>query len=437
MMLKAEIKIIDVATGEVPEAGKRVAPVNNILHSLFSSCRVWLGETLITKNPENYAHRAYIIDLLSFDGFAKYTWLEGQGWYQDVFGVTLANQTATSNSGFNNRRRLFLKNPLQSGSAYADSSVIFMGRLHTDLNSAEPGLIPHLGLKIQLGFSTNGFVLQKPTTDTATYKLVIKNATLFCPVGQLTPDAFRELERKLLKEDAKIFIERSEVTNKNISKGTTIFVDQLFPGAPLPSRIVLAFVPTQNYIGSQTTSPFFFHRKWKKGSTVEVPPPATASTSAGSSWRLRRGSTQSQTIVHEDVEEDIELEGPGTHVFVEKVSLTLNGEQIDGLEEGTSTELSDTPNFVRLHLFLGLLTSTTGNNLTLSEFHNGFFFVVYDLTTSSDASADYVVPAVRQGNLNLQVTFSEPIPLELTMLVYAEYPTVIKMDKNRQIRMSF
>ncbi len=437
MLLKVEIKLIDVATGEVPEATKRVGPVNNILQSLFSSCRVWLGETLITKNPENYAHRAYIIDLMSFDGFAKYTWLEGQGWYQDVFGINLANQTATSNSGFTNRRRLFLKNPLQAGSGYADSSIILMGRLHTDLNSAEPGLIPHLGLKVQLGFSSSAFLLQKPATDTATYKMVIKNATLFCPVGQLNPDAFREIERKLLKEDAKLFIERSEVTNKSISKGSTIFVDHLFPGAPLPSRILLGFVPTQNYIGTQTTSPFFFHRKWKKESSVQDPPPATASTSAtGSSWRLRRGSSQSQTLgALEETEEDVE--GPGTHVFVEKVSLTLNGEQVDGLEEGTSTELSDTPNFVRLHLFLGLLTSTTGNNLTLSEFHNGFFFVAYDLTTSSDASADYVIPAIRQGNLNLQVTFSEPTPLELTMIVYAEYPTVIKMDKNRQIGMSF
>ena len=92
---------------------------------------------------------------------------------------------------------------------------------------------------------------------------------------------------------------------------------------------------------------------------------------------------------------------------------------------------------MRLNLFLGLLSSTTGNNLTLGEFLNGFFFVVFDLTTSSDAAADFVVPAVRQGNLNLQVTFSGATPLELTLIVYAEYPTLIKMDKFRQIRMSF
>ncbi len=436
MLLKVEVKIIDAATGEVPVTTQKVAPINNILNSLFSSCRVWLGETLITKNPENYSHRSYFIDLMSFDGFAKYTWLEAQGWYQDVFGTTLASQTASSNSGFNNRRRLFLENPTEAASSYANSSVIFMGRLHTDLNGADPGLIPHLGMKIQLGFSSSNFVLQKPPTDTANYKIIIKNATLFCPVGQLNPDAFRELERKLLKEDAKLFINRSEVCNKSISRGTTIFVDQLFPGASLPSRVIFGFVPTANYLGSQTTSPYFFHRKWKKGSSVgsegtegtsrETPPPSTSTGWRGS---LRRTQVTPPT-------ED-EVGGVGSHVFVEKVSLTLNGEQVDGLEEGTSSELSDTANYVRLHLFLGLLNSTTGNNLTLDEFLNGFFFVCYDLSTALDAAADYVVPAVRQGNLNLQVTFSEPTPLELTMLIYAEYPTVIKMDKYRQIRMSF
>ncbi len=443
ILLKVEVKLTDVATGQVPAAGKRIAPVNNILHSLFSSCRVWLGETLITKNPENYAHRAYIIDLMSYDGFAKYTYLEGQGWYQDVFGTKLANQTAASNTGFGNRRRLFLVNPLVVGSTYANAGVTFMGRLHTDLNSAQPGLIPHLGLKIQLGFSSDSFLLQKPESDTANYKLTITNTTLFCPVGQMSPDAFRQLEQRLNKEEAKLFIERSEVTNKNISKGSTIFVDHLFPGSPLPSRIILGFVPTENYIGTQTTSPFFFHRRWKKGATgngtgarMQQSNSASTSTSSSStsSWNplaQTQPPPQAPPPSYDDVE------GVGDYVYIEKVSLTLNGEQVDGLEEGNATVISDTANYIRLNLFLGLLTSTTGNNLTLDEFLNGFFFVAFDLTTSSDATAEFVIPAVRQGNLNLQVTFSEATPIELTLLIYAEYPTLIKMDKNRQIRMSY
>ena len=427
MLLKVKIKITDAATSEVPVAGKRVAPINNILHSLFSSCRVWLGETLITKNSENYAHKAYIIDLMSFDGFAKYTWLEAQGWFQDVFGDKPQNQTATSNSGFNNRRNLFLENSAKTSSPYAEDGIWVMGRIHTDLNAAESGLIPHLGMRIQLGLSGSDFVLQKPEADTANYKITINAATLFCPVGQMNATIYKSLEHKLNREDAKVFIVRSEVTNKSISKGGTMFTDQLFSGAPLPSRILLGFVPTENFLGTQTTSPYYFHRKWKKGPGTQAEPSLAARV-------LRAGTSATAAAAGVGTEE---VEGLGTHVFVEKVNLTLNGEQVDGLEEGAATEISDTPNYVRLHLFLGLLTSTTGNNVTLDEFHRGFFFLAYDLSTSLEATADYVIPAVRQGNLSIQVTFSAPTPVELTMIIYAEYPTLIKIDKNRQISMSY
>ncbi len=249
---------------------------------------------------------------------------------------------------------------------------------------------------------------------------------------------FRKLEHKLKSEHAKIFLERSEVTNKIIPKGQNIFVDQLFSGAPLPSRLVIGFVATTSYLGSQTTNPYFFQRKFKKP-TPPPPPPgpgAALESPPTSSWRIPTMSRPSgQVSVAEEAFEIVG--GASDFVFIEKVSVTLNGEQVDGLEEGVATLTSDTANFLRLHLLLGFLTSTTGNNLTFTEFHNGFFFLVYDLTTSSNAAAEYVIPAIRQGNLQIQVTFSEPLPFELTMLVFAEYPTLVQITHNRQIRMSY
>ena len=442
LMLKVQVEIIDVATGTVPLSTQTIAPINNSLHSLFSSCRIWLGETLITKAAENYAHKAYLIDLLSFDGFAKYTWLEAQGWFQDVFGEKLENQTSSVNQGFNNRRRLFLSNPASATSNYAAGGIILMGRLHTDLIGAECGLIPGVGMRIQLGYNSSAFVLQKPSTDTANYKIVIKHATLFCPVGQFSPDAFRQIEAKLNKEDAKLYLERSEVTNKSIPLNSTLFVDQLFSGAPLPSRMFIAFVATSNYLGSQTTNPFYFQRRWKKPPTPPPPPPGpgvgtapTPEASGSGGWTIlgTQISGRQRTV---DGTPGSVGQSPD-YVYIEKVSVSLNGEPLDGLEEGLATVASDTANYVRLHLILGLLTSTTGNNLTLDEFHRGFFILGYDLSTSSDATAANIIKAVRQGNLSIQVTFSEPIPVELTMIIYAEYPTLLKITKHRQIRMSY
>lgn len=425
LMLKVQVKITDSATNVVPASDKKIGPINNVLHSLFSTCRVWLGETPITKNPDNYAFKAYIIDLLSFDGFAKYTWLQAQGFYQDVFGETVAQQTAASNNGFNNRRNLFLKDPALPASGYAEDGVIFMGRLHTNLVGADCGLIPGLGMRIVLGLSSNAFVLQAPGEDTAKYKITITNASLFCPVGTVSPTLFRSIEHKLKTEDAKLYIERSEVTNKTISKGNTIFNDSLFPGASLPSRLIFSFVKTSSYIGTQATSPFNFQRKFIKPPPPGPPQPGEGAIGAAAAAMVGR-------VLGQGV-----IEGDDGEVFIKRVSLTLNGEQVDGLVEGVASSVSDTANFVRLHLMLGLATSTTGNNLTLDEFHRGFYFVAFDLSASANAAASYVIPAVRQGNLHLQVIFSDSIPDELTMLIYAEYPTLITMDKNRQIRMSY
>ena len=290
MMLKVKVKIVDAATNDVPSNTQIVGPVNNILHSLFSSFRVWLGETQLTKNPENYAHKAYFIDLLSFDGFAKFTWLQAQGFYQDTFGSTLAQQTSAANSGFQDRRGLFLKNSALPTSSYSEDGIVLMGRLHTDLVNADCGLIPGLGMRIVLTLANSSFVLQAPKADTAKYKILITNATLFCPVGTISPDLFRSIETKLKTTDAKMYIEKTEVSNKAIPKGNTIFNDHLFPGAPLPSRMIITFVQTQNYLGSQSTSPFYFQRKFKVPKAPGPPPgPGVVAAAAAAAATVMRG----------------------------------------------------------------------------------------------------------------------------------------------------
>ncbi len=199
LLLKLNIKLAMItATGQLVNipATKLVAPINNTMHSLFKSCRVWLGESLISKNSDNYPYKSYMIDLFSYDGPAKFSWLEGQMFYQDNFGKTLAAQTAVGNSGFATRMNLF-KNEAQT--AYHQGTVTTMGRLHTDLNSTDAPLIPGLGLKIELTFSSSDFLIQIPTTDRSRYKLTIENAVLQCPVAHLSAPLFRSLELKLKK----------------------------------------------------------------------------------------------------------------------------------------------------------------------------------------------------------------------------------------------
>ena len=64
-------------------AKTRAAFINNILHSLISSLKIYLNDKCINANCENYAYKAYIKYMASFNTDAKASVLEAQGYYED------------------------------------------------------------------------------------------------------------------------------------------------------------------------------------------------------------------------------------------------------------------------------------------------------------------------------------------------------------------
>jgi hypothetical protein len=138
----------------------------------------------------------------------------------------------------------------------------------------------------------------------------------------------------------------------------------------------------------------------------------------------------------EDDEDEEDDTATPDECFLESASLKLNGTSVDNLE-GNATYDSDVLNFVRLQHVLGFMSSRTGNNMTYQTFMKGAFFLAYDLSCSGQSSSSFSIPAVRTGTLFLELNFSCPTPEELTLLVYAQYPSVIEIDKNLQVSKSY
>jgi hypothetical protein len=63
-------------------------------------------------------------------------------------------------------------------------------------------------------------------------------------------------------------------------------------------------------------------------------------------------------------------------------------------------------------------------------FRNGYFFLAYDLSTSAKCSSSYVVPTIRVGHLRFYVQFNAAMPVDLTMLVFCEYPSTLYLNKD-------
>ena len=81
--LYAECKVVN-ADGSDLNNGTHVAPINNLLHSLFSQVDIQLNNNMVSPSTNTYGYRAYLETLFNYGEDAKNSWLTMQLLYQDV-----------------------------------------------------------------------------------------------------------------------------------------------------------------------------------------------------------------------------------------------------------------------------------------------------------------------------------------------------------------
>lgn len=131
-----------------------VAPMNNIVSSLFKSVKLQLNNVTINRDDDHYHLKSYLHDLYTYDIMHKDTILRPGGWYPDTNeAFDLMDNTAENlepNIGFHIRKLLFL-NPDKS---YKKVYNHFVTRIHTDFQGSVNGLlIP--GVEVRLDFTLN------------------------------------------------------------------------------------------------------------------------------------------------------------------------------------------------------------------------------------------------------------------------------------------
>jgi hypothetical protein len=127
---------------------------------------------------------------------------------------------------------------------------------------------------------------------------------------------------------------------------SSLFVSALFPGAVLPSRVVLMFVTERSFHGHLPLNPYNFRYSF----------------------------------------------GTNNDCRIEKISFCLNGVELDGLPND-ELYLS----YLRMFLFTEQRDAGVSNNITKDMFRGGYFFSFHDLTTSLSASSVLQNPVTRLG----------------------------------------
>jgi hypothetical protein len=100
-------------------------------------------------------------------------------------------------------------------------------------------------------------------------------------------------------------------------------------------------------------------------------------------------------------EDGEELTSGTKTVYIQKVDCQFNGNSIDSIEDKATVDQA-MQQFWRMYYFNGQISSLFSNGLTYSDFLKGYFFCVYDLSTSNKAGSSYLVPAIRVGHLRMR-----------------------------------
>jgi len=278
--------------------------------------------------------------------------------------------TPAENDGFKKRAQ-FTRN---------SQEVELYGSLYCDVFNMNKFLLNEVELRVILSRSKSEFCLLG--TAGGNYSVKITDASLFVRKVRLNPKILLShasilnqttAKYPLTLVETKSFVIGANVRNKSF--------DNIYLGQ-LPKRLVIGFVSNRAYNGDLTLNPFNFQ-----------------------------------------------------HFNVNFLVLFVDGEQIPS--KPLQPDFTSIGQYVQCYhtLFSGIGThyEDDGNDISLEEYPNGYCLFAFDLTPDiSGSTASHWSPTML-GNLRMEIGFSAPVAEAINCMVYAEFDSLIQIDKQRNI----
>ena len=191
---------------------------------------------------------------MTYSTIVKLSQLACEGWYSDTAHHMNAD---LNNSGFVERNQLFRKNFSVDGE-YREEGATFMGRLQTELASANCGIPPSCKIKLELDRTPDEFFLMSLPNDENKYHVKILNIALLVPVAQLSQVVFNQISTLHAKEDVAIHYRRLEVRPFTLNQNSEEFNSNNLFVEEMPCRITITFIETASKNGRLHKNPFNF-----------------------------------------------------------------------------------------------------------------------------------------------------------------------------------
>ena len=348
----------------------KVGPINLWLHSLFSQVDVQLNGKLITPSVNTYPYKAYLETLLSYGSDAKDSHLTSQLWYLD--DSAHMNDTDPYKEGTNNGlkdRTRFI-----TGS----KSVEMIGRLHCDIFQQDRYLLNKVDMHIKLVRSPETFHLMSAAG--VPVKTVIEDAVMYVRKVKVSPTIANKHNQLLTSGQlVKYPIRRGVVSTFTIAQGTMSANKDNVISGQLPRRVVIGLCSNAAFNGKEIENGFNFE-----------------------------------------------------NFGLNYLSLHMGGQQFP--------QKPLTPNFannqyLRSYMTLfegtGMVNADRGHGIDREDFKTGYALYAFDLT--ADMAEGAHTDPIKYGTIRMDLHFQAPLAKTVNVVVYAEYDSLIQIDRARTV----
>ena len=370
-LLNIKAKVVNGdGTNVTKEDSVRVGPVNLTLQSLWRQVDLSLGQVPLSGVGTNYPYKSILDVLLENGEDAKKTQLQSQLFFKDTPGK-MDEHSAGQNLGLNWRQDIT-----------ASSAIVEMtGPLYLDMAQQDRALLPGLSINLKLWPSSKQFRLMakdKSATEKADFKIKIMEATLKLCMVTVSPSIMTAHSQALDRSPALYPHSRSEIKTYTIAKGVESYrIDNLFMGK-VPTRLVVGLVSGEAYSGSYSKNPYNFANYHLNNLAFYVDNVPTPQTPFCPKFGDHDTSDYSGTYAM-----------PYLSLFGEKVG-------------------EDWGNFISLH-----------------DFPRGY--ALYRFNVSGDEEK------MKNGNTRLELGFDTKLPNVVTVVVYAHFSALTRIDKSRTV----
>lgn len=347
----------------------KIGPAANFFHSLFNQCQVYLNNTAVENSNNTYAYRAYFENLLNNGREAKNTFLQMEVFYQDDAGTHEIFDLATTTDV-----PVVNSNYLKRRKRFLGGNVQMKGKIHSDIFNINKLLLNNVNITIKLSRSNDSFCLNGSSNDV--YKVKIDEAQLKVRRQNISPTTMLAHTMSLEKATAKYPVKRVIVKPFTLPIQTNKTTITGIHNGIVPRRVVLGIVDTEAYAGKKNKNPFNFQH-YKLSNLILKIASRSIPYSSGLSFNF-----------------------PAKNYV-----------------EGYNT------------LFQGIREAP--NNIDYEAYGNGNTIFAFDLTPDQ-CSGDHF-SLLRDGSVDLDITFSDAPNTSITLLVYLEFDNIIEINKNRQV----